>query len=332
LGAGQRKQKVVEIREYVRNETWFLCIAFYPNDVVKTLVTNKGIRMYFASESCNVPAVRAALMEKIKKQPELNWMALVDGAFDYGHAGVLLPNERFALYDYDGMSDLLAASPFLITLTVHNDDRLRHELSALVRHRKERPMLSFIATDASAHSVNQNFRQFANAVTDDEQEFLLRFADTRVLHELSTALQPVHWDGMTYLLSDWIVIDRGGKLQGLPLRASRARLEGKFQLSSAEFASLVTNSEPDAVINAIAESNPEALPEARHAAFYRCVVDSCSFAEKHNVRAFPDLVALAYLAVLNDGEGLKHPKLSAMLSRAEWKSGSLIDELADFIE
>jgi hypothetical protein len=193
-------------------------------------------------------------------------------------------------------------------------------------------MLSFIATDSPAHSVNQNFRQFANAVTDDEQEFLLRFADTRVLHGLSAALQPVHWDGMTCLLSDWIVIDREGKLQELPLRASRARLEGKFQLSSAEFATLVSNSEPDAVIDAIAESNPEALPEAHHAAFYSSVADSCSFAYQHNVRAFPDLVALAYLAVLNDGKALRHPKLSEMLFRSAWKSGNLINDLADFIE
>jgi hypothetical protein len=288
--------------------------------------------MYFASESCNVPAVRAALIEKIKTQPEHNWMALVDGGFDYGHAGLPMPNERHALYDYDGMSDLLAASPFLIMLTAHDDDRLQHELSALLRHRKERPMLSFIASASPAHSVNQNFRLFANAATDDEQEFLLRFADTRVLPGLPDAFQPAHWDGMTYLLSDWIVIDRAGKLQELPLSASRAPLEGKFQLSSAEFATLVTNSEPDAVIDAIAESNPEALPEAHQAEFYSSVADSRSFAYKHNVRAFPDLVALAYLAVLNDGKGLKHPKLSEMLLSGEWKSGSLINDLADFLE
>jgi hypothetical protein len=62
--------------------------------------------------------------------------------------------------------------------------------------------------------------------------------------------------------------------------------EGKFQLSSAEFSTLVTNSEPDAVIDAIAESNPEALPEVHQAQFYSSVADSCSFAYKHKFARF----------------------------------------------
>jgi hypothetical protein len=288
--------------------------------------------MYFASDSSNTTAVCTALIEKIRTQPGLNWLALVDGAFDHGKAGLSLPNERHALYDYDGMSDLLAASPFLIVLTAHDEDRLRLELATLVRHRKERPMLSFIGTSSSASSVNENFRLFANAMTEDEQEFLLRFADTRVLSGLPGALRQTYWGGMTCLLSDWTVIDRKGKPQALPLNANPTPLKGGFQLSPAEFAALVTNSEPDAVLDAIVESNPEALPEVPHAAIYARLVASCSFARRHNIRAFPDLVALAYLALLNDGKGLRNPKLSDMLLRSQWTAGSLINDLADFVD
>lgn len=288
--------------------------------------------MFFASESCNVPATCSALVEKIRKQPRLTWLALVDGAFDHGQAGCSLPNERHALYDYDGMSDLLAASPFLMALTTHDEDRLQLELAALLRHRKERPMLSFIGTSSPSSAVNEKFRLFTNAVTDDDQEFLLRFADTRVLPALPGALRPAYWDGMTCLLADWIVIDRAGKLQELPLRANRTPCKDKFRLSSAEFAALVTNGEPDAIIDVIAESNPEALPEMRRSAIYDKVADACSFAHKHKVRAFPDLVALAYLALLNDGKGLRDPKLSEMLLCSQWKSGSLIDELTGFVD
>jgi hypothetical protein len=271
-------------------------------------------------------------MEEIGKQPANTWLALVDGAFDHKQAGPSLPNERHALFDCDGMSDLLAASPFLIVLTTHDESRLRFELTALLRHRKERPMLSFIGTSASVASVNEHFRLFANAVTDDDQEFLLRFADTRVLSGLPGALRQAHWDGMTCLLASWMVIDREGKLQALPLRADRVPLEAMFRLSPAEFANLVTNSEPDAVIDVIAESNPEALPDVPRAAIYGKVADACSFAHKHKVRAFPDLVALAYVALLNDGKGLKNPRLSEMLLRSQWQSGRLINELMDFVE
>lgn len=288
--------------------------------------------MFFAADASRTSSVCTALIEKIGTQPALTWLALVDGAFDHGRAGISLPNERYALYDCDGLSDLLAASPFLLVLTAHDEERLRLELATLLRHRKERPMLSVIGTSSPAPSVNENFRLFANAMTEDDQEFLLRFADTRVLCGLPNALRPTYWDGMTCLLSDWIVIDRKGTPQALPLNPSRAPLQGGFRLSPAEFAMLVANSEPDAVIDAIADSNPEALPEGSRAAIYDKVLASCSFAQRHKVRAFPDLVALAYLALLDDGKGLSDPKLSDMLLRSQWTAGSLINELADFVD
>lgn len=288
--------------------------------------------MYFASEPCNTPAVIRKLVEKIRMQPELTWIALVDGAFDHGQAGLPLPNERHALYDYDGMSDLLDASPYLIALTTHNEERLHLELTTLIRHRKERPMLSFIVTSSSAKAINENFRLFDNAVTEDSQELVLRFADTRVSPGLPGSLRQAYWDGMTCLLSEWIVIDRRGDLQPLPLNANKAPLKGTFQLSSSEFAKLLANGEPDAVLDAIADGNPEALPELDRATIYLKVVDACSFAQRHKVRALPDLVALAYLALLNDGKGLSDPKLRDLLLRGEWASGSLIDQLADFVE
>lgn len=288
--------------------------------------------MFFASDPCNTAAVCTALIEKIRMQPERQWFALVDGAFDYGRAGLSLPNERHVLYDCDGMADLLAASPFLLVLTAHDEDLLKRELAILIRHRKERPMLSFVGSSAPVSTVNENFRLFANAVTEDEQEFLLRFADTRVLPGLTAALRQTYWDGMTCVLSDWIYIGREGKVQALPLGSTPTPLKGRFQLSAAEFGMLVANSEPDAIIDAIAESNPEALPDIPRAAIYDRVAASCSFAEKHKVEAFPDLVALAYLALLNDGKGLKNPELSAMLLRSQWKAGSLINDLADYVD
>jgi hypothetical protein len=288
--------------------------------------------MYFASDASHTATVCTALIEKIRAHPERNWLALVDGAFDHGRPGPSLPNENYPLYDCDGLSDLLGASPFLIVLTAHDEAQLRVELANLVRHRKERPMLSFIGTSSSASSINENFRLFANAMTDDDQEFLLRFADTRVLPGLPDALRQAYWDGMTCLLSDWIVIGRDGTPQALPLNPNRASFKAGFQLSPAEFAHLLSNGEADAILDAIAESNPEALPEGSRAAIYDRVVASCSYAQRHKVQAFPDVVALAYLALLNDGKGLRDPNLSDMLLRSQWTAGSLINELANFVD
>jgi hypothetical protein len=288
--------------------------------------------MYFSSDSPDTPAVAAALGNIVRQKPELQWLALLDGAFDYGLSDLPLPNERHTLYDYGNMSDLLEASPFILALTVDDETRLQSELLTLLRHRKERPMLSFIGTMATAHSINENFRFFANALTDDRQEFLLRFADTRVLPGLPSALRPDYWNAMTRLMSEWIYIDRTGELQTLPLVAAALPLVGQFQLSLGEFNALLEHSVPDAIINAIADSNPEALPETVHAGLYQQVVEVCAFAKEHHVEAFPDLVALAYVGILTNGHGLQNEELSAMLKRKEWKPGNLIDELADYVD
>ncbi len=288
--------------------------------------------MYFASEPCNTLAVMGELLGKMRKQPGLSWFALVDCAFDYDQPGIALLGARNALYAYDGMSDLLAASPYLIELPAHDEGLLQQEVATLLRHRKERPMLSFIGSFSSAHAVNENFRAFANAATEDDQEFLLRFADTRVLPGIPPALRAAYWDGMTCLLTDWIAIDRSGRLHPLPLNPNRAPFQGRFQLSSAEFAALVANGEPDAVLDVIAEGNPEALPGLDRAAIYNRVADACSFAQRHQVQAFPDVVALSYMALLNCGRGLRDPKLSDMLMGGEWTPGCLIDDLGVFVE
>lgn len=288
--------------------------------------------MYFASDRCNTGAVSKALGEMIRESPERNWLALVDGAFDHGLVDLALPNERHALYDFGNVTDLLGASPFLITLTVDDDVRLQFELTSLLRHRRERPMLSFIGSTSPASSVNENFRLYANALTDDKQEFLLRFADTRVLDGLPGALRQEYWDGMTCLMSEWVLIDRKGELRQLPLRVGRMPLEGAFQLSSAEFDCLLLNSEPDAIVDTIADSNPEAVPETKRVMLYGMVAEACAFAKTNEVRAFPDLVALAYVGVLTGGKGLRDPKLRELLLGGQWKSGSLIDRLMDFVE
>lgn len=288
--------------------------------------------MFLATEVCETRTVCAALVEKIRARAELNWFALVDGAFDYKGKALALPHERHHLYAFEGMSDLVEVSPYVVVLSAHDESLLSDELTTLVRHRQERPMLSFIASTASVNQVVENLRVFVKVFTDDKQEFLLRFADTRVLAGLPAALRKENYGGFTDLMAAWLFIDRTGDLVELPLLEERRVLARDFALSTTEFAALVTGSEPDAIIDVIAETNPEALPDKERANLYGQVAGACGFAKKHGVLAFPDIVALAYLAILNPGCGLKNPELSTMLLRGRWEAGRLIDELQDFVK
>lgn len=287
--------------------------------------------MYFATDTCKTKTVRTKLMDSVSENRGLNWFALIDGAFDFGKTTLGLRNERFHTYDCDGMSDFLAASPYLLPLTTGDEACLEAEISTLIRHRRERPMLSFMATNGTAGSINNNLRVLANPLTEDDQELILRFADTRVLLTLPLALRSEYWNGLVHNLTRWTVIDREGLLQELAVGEGGAPLTCPFRLSPVEFASLLSNSEPDIVIDAIVESNPEAIVNLSGSQLHKTVVRACELAKNHNVTSFPDVVALAYLGILNEGNALSDPKLSDMLSRSQWRVGCLIDELTDFL-
>lgn len=287
--------------------------------------------MYFATDSSDERNVCRALVDRIRRCSKLNWFVLVDGAFDYASECLVSATERYVLYDYGSMTDLKDASPYLIPLTPENPVLLQSELTRVVRHRKARPMLSFIGTTATACEVSKNFQKFSIASSEDNQEFLLRFADTRVLATLHSDLRREYWDGMACLFACWLIIDRKGDIHELPLNEIALPLSSKFLLSSLEFSALVSTGEPDAIIDVIADTNPEALPDCGSSILYEQIAASCAFAKEHSVHTFPDLVALAYVGILDNGAGLNDPRLRDFLMRREWKAGHLIDDLIDFV-
>jgi hypothetical protein len=286
--------------------------------------------MYFASDTCDIPHVASALTERIDQRPELTWIALVDSAFDYGSRRLMMPNPHCAVYDGEGLSALAAVSPLLIELPRNDVKRLQSDLKELLRHRKDRPMLSFIAADEAVPVVLGNLKRFANPLCADGQDLLLRFADTRVLIGLPQALSEMNWRGMTYQIVEWVLIDREGSLKCVDLPVSTKQGES-FRLSDTEFASLVLNGEPDAIIETIAEGNPEALSGHQRASVYKKVFASCELAREYGVNSFPDLVALAYLSFLDGGKGLKDPNLLEKLRSGAWEKGRLIEELLEIV-
>ena len=104
-------------------------------------------------------------------------------------------------------------------------------------------MLSLIGSSATPAALTAHFRRFANALTDDRQEFILRFADTRVLTGLPGALSKPHWDGLSAPIAQWVVLDREGCPQRLPIAPDRQLLSGDFELWTAELTALVAQGE-----------------------------------------------------------------------------------------
>lgn len=287
--------------------------------------------MYFAVDSCNVNKIATELLVAINDMPQLNWFALVDTAFDYEQKTLIWNGPTYHIYDYDGMEDLLPISPSLLSLS-RNVNTQKIELHCLFKHRRNRPMLSFIGTTASLTALGKNFQRFTDITCHDDTELIFRFADTRVLLALPALLRPEFWETMTDSVSHWIAIDRVGKLQSLPIPKRVAFRQRKLVFSSMEFAAMLEHGEPDAVIDAIASTNPEVIPARGNGSFYNDVAQACKFAKTYDVSSFPDLVALATLAIATQNRCFEDPRLCALLVGKKWSYGKLIEKIVDFVE
>jgi hypothetical protein len=287
--------------------------------------------MYFASDKCNEHYFIEALISQVNARPNLHWMALVDGAFDFGEKPLPGFAHRHGLYDNDEMRDLVEASPFLVNLSIENTEVLQSEISSLVRHRKNRPMLSFIASEKKAPEIISGWQRLTNVTTEDGQKFLLRFADTRVTPVLAEILQPASWAALTELLDSWLYIDRSGLLAELPMKSAGIQPVLPLILSDKELSALIAHNQPDAIIAEFAERRTELLPDARHAAFYDRIERACALAKTCEVEAFPDLVALATLTCVTEEAALNNPHLIHLLKEKQYESGNLINALMTFV-
>lgn len=285
--------------------------------------------MYFALDICDPAAVHAGIAQRIAQRPDLHWMALVDGAFDVGVKRPLDVGERFPVFKFDNMHEMMMASPFLIDLA--DGESVRHRVFALAKHRAERPMLSFIGSRSPVPKVRQHLQQFVEVTADDGQEFILRFADTRILATLPDCLLPASWDGFSRMAQEWVYIDRQGGLVEVALKDGGADVPLPLTLSATEVSQLIEKGEPDAVINVLANDHIELLPLAGRTHFYSRIAAICAFAKRLKVDAFPDVVALAIFYIATGTDPAASEEVLALMRSRQWQTGRLIDSLTDLV-
>jgi hypothetical protein len=288
--------------------------------------------MYFANDYLGTLELLDHALPIIAERPALNWIAIVDQAFDYQASPLRWHSESVCLYDNDLMQQFAKLSPVLLPLPTAEPDRLRKALISLVAHCEGRPMLSLIASEHSAMEIAEAWRQFQKVKTDDGQSFVLRLADTRVLPALALALPPAAWHGLTHQLAAWYIINRRGDLENIPLAETDADIPDEITLDAEAVAMMLDLGQPDAVIAALYEKMPDLVPDTQRAQFYQRITDICDYAKEYRIESFQDIVALAILGCLTNNEALADPNLQQLLKQYTWESGRLIEQLAVFVE
>lgn len=287
--------------------------------------------MYFAVERTQWD-VANQLGKEISGSASLEWMALVDGAFDYGQQEVEWQQNAIPLYKRGGrLHDLSEASPYLIPLDPHSPSLLS-SLRGLLAHCSGRPMLSFIASRAVAQKLCDSWQNCLWATLDNETPYLLRFADTRVLPVLAQFLAPASWERLTDGVQRWHIVDRAGSLQSMPCGTGASPVSGRIQLSQAELGALLDATLPDTVIDVVHQNMPDLLHQQRPSALHRRARLICDLATKHDVDALPDIVALMTFELVTGCNVAEEPKIGALLSSRKWERGSLIKKLEELVE
>lgn len=289
---------------------------------------------YYAIENVSANAVYEVLAQSLRGLPASSkCLALLDTAFDFGRTAPQWLTDALPIYHRDTFERLRDVSPVLTPFDESGNEQWARQVARLCAYRSGRPMLSFVVTQASAEELREHWQSFLNVTTADDQGFLLRFADTRVLPALAEGLDPISWRAFTAPLRGWLIINRAGQPEwlALPNEIRTNQAPQPIRLTAHELARLLQRSQPDAVIDFLAEHFADLLPIEGRVALYERVAAACELAIRHRVEAFPDVAALAVAACLTEGAILRDPRLTALLQQHDWSSGSLNESLQQLL-
>lgn len=306
--------------------------------------------MYFALDPHDTTAFAPSLRLAFKAGDDSNaqtanscYLALLDNAFDYGQKPLKWHAESLPVYSPAGrLAALNKVSPTLFLLSAPDSPEFEPEIRWLSRHCSGRPMLSFLHSKVSAKELSAQWQKcLMLKTTDDNEPYLLRLADSRVLPALATMPDTPLWQILTQSLNQWLIVGRTGAIHALPLPVrTSATLFGDdkrdgeaadLEITDKDLHHLLIQGQPDNVIHVMAEQFPEVMPEREHAIFYAHIAQACQLTEQVGIDAFPDVLALAMASHLTQGQILKNAQVIKLLQERQWPSGQLSEVLDQYI-
>ncbi|TDR80103.1 DUF4123 domain-containing protein [Paludibacterium purpuratum] len=286
--------------------------------------------MYFAMDKGDMPQLYQMLCEQRHASPAgLNWFALLDSGFNHRRPPGPRPGAVWPLYGQPEWGELRQVSPLLIEWS--GEDATAWQ--TLLRHCQRRPMLSFVASRQDGAALCAAWLRCLQLTTADGQGYLLRFADTRISAALSQALEPASWRRLCAPLEQWLIIDRAGRLQTLPLPLPGDTVEEDedWTLSDSELAALLQAAQPDMLADRLHDDFVELLPSSG-ALLYDWLRRTCELLAEHGIDNAPDQLTLAVAVCCSQGVLLDDSRLPALLAKHGQTPDVLDEALAPLLE
>lgn len=294
---------------------------------------------YYAVNAFETLALQIQFEAVISQRTETgHWLALIDTAFDHGKKTAPWPTTVWPIYHQGRLALMKSVSPVLLALPSADDAGFEKIISRLLNHCRGRPMLSFLHSNKPPQALCESWQSVLEIETESGQPFVLRFADTRTTPTIAAVLSSDVWARLSHGIEDWLCIDREGSLQALLLPDTQGQgpLAGETQeivrISNHALAQLLKLGQPDALADALQEHFPELLVAGQGALTHQRLSAACEVAEKNDIEAFPDLMALAVAICSTDGQLLEDPDFKNWLQQRQWESEGLVNALSEYLE
>lgn len=159
-------------------------------------------------------------------------------------------------------------SPLLVELPTSPEGQ-RQTIAYLLKQGNGRPMFSILASPLTFTQLAAHLAHFTQIrLSPDEQEYLLRFADTRIVPTVVQVLSPEQRSQMFGPIHFWLYLDREAKWTGIISEGTTDIADGPLlTLTQAQLDAFERATMPDNFIAQLSEEFPEfaaTQPSARH--------------------------------------------------------------------
>jgi len=228
-----------------------------------------------------------------------------------------------------------AHAPQLLALPMHIEPAKLGVLRLMALN-PQAPAFSVIESAASPAELSRLCAYLAQVTIDDDLLVHCRFADVRVLSQLSRTLSPSQLLRVSTCIDAWYWQDHLCTVQRWPpavesTAMAQADASQHLSMDKMQFAAMLDASEPDTVFLLLLENTPELVPHTNRGQFRDRISYLLARADLRHLTSPNDRFQFAVLGLSCGDDFDEHPGLQATWSAIE-RGQTLVEAMKDWSE
>jgi hypothetical protein len=223
-------------------------------------------------------------------------------------------------------------SPVLIDVEQTATDK-ENFIARLITACAEKPALSFLRTPASLSQLASHLRQLLTIKTADDQEFLLRYADVRMLPAVFGVLSVQQRRAFLGQVQKWTAVDHLDRLHELMAPGESERtLDYPLKLDDRQFARLMDDTAVHSIVSQLEQSFEKFSRDFKPCDRIEFVDSTSKRAGEYGFREHSDIVAWCMGALMGGENFHTSPLVADAIAPASRDSSKLFNLLSDITD